>query len=366
MEETKLICAECGTELTINTAFEFNGEYYCEDCLDDLTVICDHCNTRIFREDANIDSNYTLCQECYYEHYTCCEDCGRIIANEDCYYIDEYDDYPYCYGCYQQVQQHKGIHDYDYKPDPIFHGNSNRFLGVELEVDCGGHIDDNAREVLEIANDVQEENLYIKHDGSLEDGFELVTHPMTLDYHKNIMPWIEIMKRLISMGYKSHKTTTCGLHCHINRSAFGDTYEEQEEVIARILYFVEHHWAEMLRFSRRTEGQMQRWAARYGIKSKPKELMDDAKNNNYSRYRCINIQNYNTIEFRMFRGTLKYNSFIATLQLVNEICDVAIFLSDDEIQSLTWLNFVKGLNTSEHNELITYLKERNIYESEAE
>lgn len=120
MEETKLICAEYGTELTLDTAVEFNGEYYCEDCLDDLTVLCDHCNTRILREDVNIDSNYTLCQECYYTHYSCCEDCGRIIANEDCYYIDEYDDYPYCYGCYQQVQQHKGIHDYDYKPDPIF------------------------------------------------------------------------------------------------------------------------------------------------------------------------------------------------------------------------------------------------------
>lgn len=365
MDKTKLICYECGATLTLDTAVEFNGEYYCEDCLDELTVICDHCNTRIFREDANIDSNYTLCHDCYYEHYSCCEECGRIIANEDCYYLDEYEEYPYCYSCYQRIQYYKGIHDYCYKPDPIFLGKGNRFFGVELEVDYGGHHNDNAREILEIANNKHEDNLYIKHDGSLEDGFELVTNPMTLDYHKNIMPWREIMERLIKLGYTSHNTTTCGLHCHINRTAFGDTYEEQEEVIARILYFVEHHWSEMLKFSRRTEVQMQRWAARYGMKSKPKEIMDDAKNKNYSRYRCINIQNYDTIEFRLFRGTLKYNTFIATLQLVNEICNVAVFMSDDEIRNLTWLDFVGKLNTTENKELITYLKERNIYESEA-
>lgn len=164
------------------------------------------------------------------------------------------------------------------------------------------------------------------------------------------------------MGYTSHKTTTCGLHCHINRSAFGETYEEQEEVIARILYFVEHHWEEMLRFSRRTEGQMQRWAARYGLKNKPKELMNDIKSTNYSRYRCVNIQNYSTIEFRLFRGTLKYNTFIATLQLVDEICNVAISMSDEEMTELSWNDFIKGIDKDENTELFTYLGERSLLE----
>jgi hypothetical protein len=87
---------------------------------------------------------------------------------------------------------------------------------------------------------------------------ELVSHLMTLAYHKNIMPWKEIMRKLVSMGYRSHKTDTCGLHCHINRTASGKNRDEQDEVIARIIYFVEHHWAELLRFSRRTPYQMER------------------------------------------------------------------------------------------------------------
>lgn len=145
-----------------DTAIEFNGEFYCEDCLDEHMVICDCCNARVLREDAQIDSNYTLCSDCYYEHYSYCEECGAIIANEDCYYIDECDEYPYCYNCFQRNQKDKGIHDYSYKPKPIFHSNGSRYFGVELEVDYGGHSDDNAREVLDIANDEHESKLTIE------------------------------------------------------------------------------------------------------------------------------------------------------------------------------------------------------------
>lgn len=279
-------------------------------------------------------------------------------------------------------------------------------IGVELEVDSGGYDDYNAKEVLEIANKNGEDRLYINSDGSLNDGFELVSHPMTLLYHKNEMPWDKIMKRLIHMGYKSHQAGTCGLHCHVSRAALGDCYEKQEEATARILYFVEHHWDEILKFSRRTAEQMDRWAARYGNKGKPKKLYDDIKKGYSSRYRAVNISmrilllqnaydqrclttpksvgaytptdlkastyrlsvrnllcwsNYSTIEFRMFRGTLKYNTFIATLQFVNEICNVAVSLSDEEMETLTWEQFISRLTKEDHSKLITYLKERNLY-----
>jgi hypothetical protein len=257
------------------------------------------------------------------------------------------------------------IHDYSYKPAPIFYGDGSRYFGVELEVDEGGCDEDNAEEILDIANNFHEDRLYIKKDGSLNEGMELVSHPMTLAYHKNIMPWNSVMKRLISMGYLSHKAETCGLHCHINRTAFGKERSEQDEVIARIIFFVEHHWAELLKFSRRTQYQMERWANRYGMKNKPKELMDDVKKRCPNRYTCVNIQNYFTIEFRMFRGTLKYNTFIATLQLVDEICNVALTLSDEAMPNLSWSEFVGNLDKEKRAELITYLKERNLYEEDA-
>lgn len=55
---------------------------------------------------------------------------------------------------------------------------------------------------------------------------------------------------------------------------------------------------------------------------------------------------------------MKYNTLIATLQMVSRICDVAIFLSDEEIKAMPWSTFVAGCQAPE---LIQYLKERRLY-----
>ena len=43
------------------------------------------------------------------------------------------------------------------------------------------------------------------------------------------------------------------------------TDDEQEAAIARLVYFVEHCWTEILRFSRRTQGQADGDAGRWII-----------------------------------------------------------------------------------------------------
>jgi hypothetical protein len=276
-------------------------------------------------------------------------------------YLDDEDDDPYC-SCCAEEHNRRSIQSYYYKPAPVFHGTGPRFLGVELEIDRGGEDSDTADQLRRIANR-NGNHLYVKHDGSLNDGMELVTHPMTLDYHQTKMPWKDIVETAAHLGYRSHQTRTCGLHVHVNRSSLGETPQQQEETIARILFFVENHWNELLRFSRRTQEQMEHWAARYGRKNSPKEQMEHAKSRYQGRYTCVNLLNDATIEFRMFRGTLRYNTLIATLQLVNEICSVALCYSDEEMAALTWGEFVGQLN--ETPELVTYLKERQLYVNEA-
>ena len=71
--------------------------------------------------------------------------------------------------------------------------------------------------------------------------------------------------------------------------------------------------------------------------------------------------NYSTIEFRLFRGTLKYNTLIAALELVNSICDLAIALTDEGMSKMSWSEFVDTINEPE---LIHYLKERKLYINE--
>lgn len=75
----------------------------------------------------------------------------------------------------------------------------------------------------------------------------------------------------------------------------------------------------------------------------------------------LNLCNYSTIEFRIFRGTLKYNTIIATLQLVAHICIMAANMTDEEFTALSWPEFV---STITEPELITYLKERRLYINE--
>lgn len=354
-------CDSCGKSYPVEQLIEFDGQLLCPDCLESATLICAHCGTRIWRDENAGDSATPLCQHCYDYHYQTCARCGRIIREEDACYIENGDD-PLCHACYSHSDHERAIHDYYYKPSPIFYGSGPRWFGVELEIDEAGEDSDSAIKLLDTANK-KEEHLYCKHDGSLDDGFELVTHPMTLAYHLCEMPWADVLHKAASLGYTSHQARTCGLHVHVNRNAFGDTEAAQDACIARILYFFEKHWEELLKFSRRSQRQLERWAARYGYKEQPKDILEHAKKGGHGgRYTCVNLTNADTIEFRMFRGTLKPNTLIATLQLVDRICDVALCLTDDELKALSWTTFVSSCQAPE---LVQYLKERRLYVNDA-
>lgn len=356
--EKKEPCGACHILHSPEELVPFDDVMLCRHCMDEETVICARCGERIWADADAGNEEIHLCQSCFDRYYTACANCNRIILEEDAYYDgdDEYE--AYCYDCHCRSRSGT-IHDYCFKPEPIFYGEDTRYFGVELEIDEGGESGKHASRILAIANGEGEERMYCKHDGSLDDGFEMVTHPMTLEYHEKEMPWLEILDKARSMGYRSHQANTCGLHVHVNRSAFGETESERDECVARVLYFFEKHWEELLKFSRRTRSQLERWAERYGYKEQPKDILECAKKGRRGeRYTCVNLTNPNTIEFRMFRGSLKWNTVLATLQLVDRICDVALSFTDVEIKAMSWTTFVSCCTQPE---LIRYLKERRLY-----
>lgn len=394
MENNERVCHFCGEVVPEDNYYEFEGIVMCEDCYSERTSVCDFCGDTMWAEDAESDGYTTVCPECFDDHYyrcdrchdlvrcddtvtdgnthlcegcyddyySRCDNCGTIIDSDDTHW---HNDYPYCQECYDRVSKEDSIHDYYYKPDPIFYGGdgcacNTRFFGVELEIDGEGEDADSAKEILDIAN-IGCEHIYCKHDGSLGEGFEIVTHPMTIDYHMSKMPWKGITEKALDLGYRSHNTSTCGLHIHVSRDALGTDREKQEDVIARILFFVEKHWNEIFKFSRRSKHSMDRWAARYGYEKSGKDILKKAKNGSNGRYAAVNLRNYNTIEFRLFRGTLKLNTIYATLQFVNRVIDIAMKLSEADIDKMSWSEFVQGINEPE---LIQYLKERSLYVNE--
>lgn len=355
----QLTCTHCSCVITLESGTLHDDELICETCLQEETFLCHSCGELHWNHENAGTRDTPLCEQCCENYYTTCDYCGVMVQNDDIIW-DADSDRNCCSDCYDRNILSRSIHRYSYKPDPIFYGDGNRFYGVELEIDCGGKDVDNAETLLDVAN-LLAEHLYIKEDGSLEDGLELVSHPMSLSYHRHQMPWQQIANTAVDLGYRSHQTSTCGLHIHVNRDCFSDQWQEQEACIGRVLYLMERFWEELLRFSRRSEHQVRRWATRYGYKEDPRDILKEAKKGHAGRYTCVNITGDATIEFRIFRGTLKYSSLIAALQLVDAICSAALFLSDSQIASLGWCQFMERLDTEEVPELIHYLRERRLY-----
>lgn len=383
------ICQDCGRIIEEGSwSCEYRGEPLCEDCYSDNYYTCEKCGEIISAENVHYIDDTTLCDDCFEYDYRACACCGDFIHRHNTYssadgdiceycnneyYVEcyqcgsvihmdnaTYDDYQeewYCDECYEN-RDSQYIHDYYYKPEPEFYGkDSSLYMGIELEIDGAGENGENAKKLLNI-----EDRIYCKHDGSLENGFEIVSQPCTYDFHADFMSWQELLEKALEMGYTSHNAGTCGLHIHISRAGLGDTLEKQEETLAKILYFVEKHWSNMLIFSRRTEAQLNQWASRYGIEDtdEPASLLDKAKKS-YARYKAINLLNAHTVEFRLFRGTLKHNTFMATLQLVYSICNYCKHTPESQLITASWQDF--ALNTG-FPELEQYLKERKLITEE--
>lgn len=357
-EDNYCICDECGEIILVSDSQYKNDWVYCEECFNNNFSKCDRCGEYEPVDDMHdISNGQVVCDYCYREYYVTCNSCGDIIDIDDSVY-DDYEQEYYCRDCYNSD---RAINDYYYKPEPIFYGdNDNMFMGIELEIDGAGEDRENADELLTIDG---YSRIYCKHDGSLDDGFEIVSHPCTLEYHCNNMEWQKIMEKSINMGYRSHDARTCGLHIHISKKALGRDYEEIDKTIGNILYFVEKFWDKMLKLSRRTQDQLDQWASRYGLTEgeKPKDMLDKAKSNG-NRYKAINLLPSNTIEFRLYRGTLKYNTFIATLQLTKHIAQISGYLSHEEMELITWSDFVESIKNEEYTELLQYLEDRKIME----
>ena len=234
MDET-LTCVCCGAEVHRDEVYFVGDQPLCRDCADEETFVCYNCGFRHWNSDNQGDDRYDLCPSCREEYFVACSECGRLIPNSEAWYDGNDDETPpYCESCYREKVD-DALHSYSYKPSPIFYGGGSLYLGVELEVDGAGQSASHARTVLNVINR-RKEYAYMKTDGSLDDGLELVTHPCTLEEHRTKVPWADTVAAFREMHYNSHNAGTCGLHVHVNRDALGEHSAAQDETISKILY----------------------------------------------------------------------------------------------------------------------------------
>lgn len=297
------LCKECGMPIKESSSYNIEGKYICEDCFEEKYSICDRCG-KIFKiEENNKDS---LCPSCAKREYVL----------------------PY----------------HRYAPEINFYGNNYNnsvpYLGVELEVDEGGESDRTVKQLMKIVNSSDRIFAYCMHDGSLHEGFEIITQPATLKYHTSIKGMYEqAFKFLLKKGYLSHDTATCGIHVHFNR----DFYSENEELyITRLLYLVDKFWDEIVKFSRRNQRRIDRYSKKVDV-----NIHDYYKRSNKSgdhdyHYYAVNLANQNTIEFRMFKGSLNIDTFMATLQFVHNCIVCAKEKTAEEIQQMEFEELITG------------------------
>lgn len=242
------------------------------------------------------------------------------------------------------------IHQFNYVPKYIKHfmpgesEDTTLLLGAEIEVGGNNNIssdnDKNStvKKCIQIMNgsDSDEENLiYSTHDSTVQIEFD--TMPCSLEFHKNKMNYREMFEYLDKEGYKGHDCETAGLHIHANRSYLGKSRISQELVISKILYILEKFNDEICVIARR-DNDYSEFAGEKQNEDSIVELYGKYKDK--GKRAALNLQHKDTIEFRMFKSTLKYETFILTLEFVKDIIDYAKSVDIEEIELAKWFDLM--------------------------
>ena len=371
----KKLCVNCREEIE-GEVYEFEGEYYCECCYDELFTTCDDCGKVVYRDSTYWveDKEMVICDDCV-DSYFICEDCGNCYSNgtyiehhgyvcdrcfhngeycycRDCdgYYRDcdmnycEHDDEYYCDDCYSNHCDDDLLYEYhDFDDWELFRGkNEDResvpyYIGKEIELEPKGY--SNLSDVVETMH------LYLNavgmEDGSLNSGsVEVVTHPESWEYlqekKEDYKAFFENMEKL-EYGDAGHT----GLHFHITRPS--------DDVIARIIVIIESFKEEIQKLSRRN-GDFH-WSKFLTdsvddnvekLKYKSTKFLKDKYIKSYhDRYLALNLCNSRTIEFRFFKGANNFEEFWGALQFIHNLMEIALD-ETRELNTITWNELIKG------------------------
>lgn len=201
-----------------------------------------------------------------------------------------------------------GICNYSFKPRWRFLGTGTTFLGFEAEVEADENVRNSLRAGASIANQALGfgEYGFLKSDGSIDYGFEIVTQPMAFDWSVENFPW-DMFGKLEQVGI--HAERTCGIHVHVNRKAFTNPNH-----VYRWLGLIYRNEAAMQRIARRGSVTYCRWdtSVRDGM-----AVYAKGESHSAERYSTVNVQNRDTFEVRMFAGSVNPREIQAATGLVD-------------------------------------------------
>ena len=330
------------------------------------------------------------------------------IANANYYYwCDSSDTYVH----EDDLQHHDDDYDegtirsYSYRPDPEFTKPSclplissttssfeaeyisrarrdsrnhyqQRYLGIELEVEPQKV---NYDVCASMTKDRVGDHVYCKSDSSVA-GYEIVAHPATYEAVK-LIKYKELMSDLKKRGTTSYKSGSCGIHVHVNRRSMSQLQW------MKAIMFVYICSKPVTKISQRTTSKLNQWSAIQPLEHYIRRVTDNEFSTTIqkllngaiggsARYSAINTQGSNTYEFRLFRGTTKYESFMAYIEFVECLCsfvqqfgspifvrDYRLCLRHGHFQNYPhiWVLFCVYAKTKQYSFLLDFLKRKHLY-----
>jgi hypothetical protein len=202
------------------------------------------------------------------------------------------------------------------------------YFGIEIEVEAKDGDYDIRREAAKRAHTLEDSQLaYLKNDGSINCGFEIVTHPMSHDYYMNeaneLWETLEDLRNKYDM--KSWATRTCGLHIHISRTGFNGGAHMHR--FLRLVYSNQtlyellagrssSQWSKFDDVDKAVpNGQDESGYTQWKSVRSYKDKIQNGRNTD--RYSAVNTQNRATLEMRIFKGTINSGKVKSQINLAH-------------------------------------------------
>jgi hypothetical protein len=326
---------------------------------------CDDCMALEWDDDGfwAHDGDEHICDICINDNYTWSENAGTYLTNDE--YEEEQEELREQEE--EEEQNRSVIGDYHSSkrilsriPSSFDDRKTPILMGLELEMEVrSGDYEEREDLAQDLANAIGltssgDRYMALESDGSLHHGFEMVTGWTGLDVHAKQLQHFKNPLR----GLKSHDTQTCGLHVHICKKGMTLFH-----AVKMVLFINDSGNQRLVRSLARRD------SSRYSqVKNKKAgyEWLKNAKTDNNlkylnaDRYEALNFQNDRTVEFRMFKGTLRYATIMACMEFTYATW---FFCRDTGTNQLTTENFLEFIcraeNLSDTKFLRQYLTEKN-------
>ena len=297
---------------------------------------CDNCGTNMADEYtvSAYGGDQVICEDCRDSDYYYNDRSEQYVHNEDCDY-SEYDD-----DDNDHDSNFEGVYRYDYDvmdrlskmslPHEPRITRKTMVGGLECEWEARSSCPDNFPQKIDDFFDGR--YCMFKGDGSLRNGFEMVTAPCTLAYHKQqldkLFSWHDWTDSDSNTRVKAWNTDTCGIHVHLNRASFTASQIGKLQVI--INDEVNRNFIEAV---------AGRKANDYA-KFKQKRISEGGQRD-YNKYEAVNTAHAQSIELRIFRGNATKNGILRVLEFSFAIGEYVQQCSFNELHYRDFLKWFK-------------------------